>query len=241
MLLLALDTATATTTVALLDSDRPIAERHLASASHSRTLLPAIEELLRDAGRTPRSLEAIAVGRGPGSFTGVRIGVTLAKSLAYALNIPLVGVSTLRALAHNVRAGEGEWIGPCLDALKGQVYGAIFRPTPGGMETIRPEKADVPGDFAEALKAGGATCRLLGSGVLRYRDLFRSVLGAALTVPDSLPDHQPSAIAIGRLAWERLARGESDDVLLLEPDYCRPSEAELNRKTPLPAPPATGR
>lgn len=230
MLLLAFDTATPSTTVALLDSATPIAEMRLSAASHSRSLLPAVSEILAHAGHTPRSLQAIAVGRGPGSFTGVRIGMTLAKTLAYALDIPLAGVSTLRALAHNAAAGPNDLVCPALDALKGEVYGAVFRMTSSGAQTVRHEAASEPRAFAESLKAAGATCILLGSGALRYRDVFAEVLGDALRLPDMPEDHEPRATVIGRLGWERLSREESDDPALLEPDYCRLSEAEIKRQ-----------
>lgn len=230
MLLLAFDTATPTTTVALLDAATPISENTLSSTSHSRSLLPAIAEILSRTGHSPRSLQAIAVGRGPGSFTGVRIGMTLAKTLAYALDIPLVGVSTLRALAHNAAVRQGGLVCPALDALKGEVYGAVFRYAAGGLETVRREAASDPRAFAGSLKAAGETCTLLGSGAIRYRHIFTEVLGDALRLPEASEAHEPRAAVIGQLAWERLSRGEPDDRTLLEPDYCRPSEAELKKR-----------
>ena len=226
MILLALDTATPVTTVALLEDDKVLGREYQPAKNHSVTLLPAIDRLLADNSVSRDSLGAVAAGVGPGSFTGVRVGLTLAKTLAFALKIELVGVSTLEALAYNGRGEEADWICPCLDALKKEVYGARYR-TDGTCEES--EDAHDPRQWAEQLLKTGGNCMLLGTGVSRYRDTFVEVLGERAVMPAEEELHRVSAVAVGLLGLERLRRGEQDDPRTLEPMYCRLSEAELAR------------
>lgn len=226
MRLLALDTATRDSAVALLCGDQVLAEIREPAASHSRSLLPLIDRLLRGAGLEIRQVEAIGVGVGPGSFTGLRIGLSVAKTLAFGLRIPLAGVSSLRALAEN-GAGLGDWVCPALDALKGEVFSASYRVAQGRMDQVEPAAARDPEAWSLALGLQSGTRVVLGSGLLRYREQFESGLGPRLVVPAEPDAHRIRASALGRLAWQRLASGDSDDARTLEPLYCRLSEAEL--------------
>lgn len=135
---LAIDTATAALTVALTDGDKLLGERMVqADRNHSVRLLPEIDDLVREAGLRPRDVRAVAVGCGPGSYTGVRIGIASAKTFAWALGIPIYAVSSLEALAYGAWRGiaaEGPsvdagsiWIVPVLDARRGQAYSALFQ------------------------------------------------------------------------------------------------------------------
>ncbi len=237
MNLLALDTATAVTSVALLADRRVLASRLEPSKSHSTTLLPIIDALLGQVGWGRRAVEAVAVGIGPGSFTGVRIGLTVAKTLSYALSVPLVGISSLRALAENALAlptVDGLEVCPILDALKNEIYAARF--TFAGSAATMPaatvldaEAATPPAQFAQRLAEGTAPVALLGNGLTRYRDLFTEALGARAIIPDDPQLHQIQASAIGLLALTRLAANDTDSPHRLEPLYCRLSEAELAR------------
>lgn len=224
MILLALDTATPVTAVALLDDDKLLGQARQPAKNHSVTLLPAVDRLLSENSVSRDRLGAVAAGVGPGSFTGVRVGLTLAKSLAFALGIDLVGVSTLEALAQNGRGGEGDWICPCLDALKKEVYGAKYR-----MDGTCEEEAAAhdPREWAERLAGAGGRCLLLGTGVIRYRDIFEDVLGEKAVIQEE--KHQISAAEVGLLGLVRLKNGDKDDPRTLEPMYCRLSEAELMR------------
>jgi tRNA threonylcarbamoyladenosine biosynthesis protein TsaB len=154
------------------------------------------------------------------------VGLTLAKSLAFALDVDLVGVSTLQALARNGRGGEADWICPCLDALKKEIYGARYRMDGTPEES---EAAQDPREWAESLAKTGGRCLMLGTGVLRYRDIFEDVMGEKAVIPVQEEKHQISAAEVGLLGLERLSRGEKDDPRTLEPMYCRLSEAELAR------------
>ena len=224
MILLALDTATPVTAVALLEDQKVLGEAFQPAKSHSVTLLPSVDRLMQENRIARRDLTALAAGIGPGSFTGVRVGLTLAKSVAFALKIDLVGVSTLQALARNGRRGEAEWICPCLDALKKEIYGARYR-VDGTREEA--EAAHAPRGWAQQLSKTGGRCLLLGTGVMRYRDVFVEVLGECAIIPDEEERHRVSAAEVGLLGFERLRRGERDDPRTLEPMYCRLSEAEL--------------
>lgn len=226
MILLALDTATPVTAVALLDEEKLLGESYQPARNHSVTLLPAVEHLLSENSISRDRLGAVAVGVGPGSFTGLRVGLALAKTMSFALKIDLAGVSTLGALSRNAREGEADWICPCLDALKKEVYGARYRPD-GALE--EPEAAHDPREWAGHLAGTGGRCLLLGTGALRYREVFSEVLGDRAMIPDDEHRHRISAAAVGLLGLERLRRGEHDDPRTLEPVYCRLSEAELSR------------
>ena len=232
MLLLALDTATARTAVALLEKDQLVAELSEPSHSHSGSLLPLIGRLLQEQGRERASLGAIAVGIGPGSFTGVRVGLATAKTLSFALEIPLVGVSTLRAMAENGKGLGVERITVVQDARKQEVFRSSFlldRGRGGVFRMVEAEAAESPDALASRLAVGEQPVLLLGSGLLRYQEVFARALGTRLILPVEEQGHWVRAAAVGRLGWEKLAEGHPDDARTLEPLYCRLSEAEMGR------------
>jgi len=171
--LLAIDTSSSSMTVALLAGDRLIAERRShAERDHSIRLLPLVEEMLESLGMKPAELTAIAAGVGPGSYTGVRIGVTVAKTMAWAQGLPVAGVSSLAALALGALLPDGEqpaavdvasaegapiWIVPLFGARRGQAYTALFRAYPASGEFAG--EGSYPGinggaDFAKAWDSG---------------------------------------------------------------------------------------
>jgi tRNA threonylcarbamoyladenosine biosynthesis protein TsaB len=237
MLILALDTATPRTEVALLE-ERPgdagpdvLAEHSEPARNHSVTLLPAIDSLLKGIQREREQLGLVAAGIGPGSFTGVRVGLTLAKTLSYSLEIPLVGISTLRALARNGVSQDVELVCPVQDALKNEVYTALYRLEAGRLAEQEPEAARDPRAWAEELGGRQARVLLIGTGVDRYREELEQAVPRAV-MPDDENLHQVKAREIGRLALERFGRGEQDDPAALEPNYCRLSEAEVARTGP---------
>ncbi len=223
MLTLAIDTATTVAAVALLDGSRVLCQSSQSSRNHSRTLLHEVDRLVELAGATPGQLEAIVVDIGPGSFTGVRVGLALAKTLAFSLNIRLAGVSSLRVLAENGSGFTGKRICPAIDALKNEVYSAGFR----GPEQWQEEAARDPSDWARALGDSGEPCLILGSGALKYREQFHAILGDVVPDQESLHCIQPESLA--RVAAEVIQRGQADDPRSLEPMYCRLSEAERVR------------
>ncbi len=237
MRVLGLDTATWTASVGLIDGDTELAERSLTvTGSHARTLLPMIEETLAAARLGLRDLELLAVSIGPGSFTGLRIGLSVAKGLAWASGIPLVGVPTLEALAH-VAAPRPGLICPVLDARKREVYGAAFRWVGGALECVAEADVLSPEQFAARLTP---PCTLVGDGVDTYASVWRACLGeGAELVPFARLSPRGSVVA--RLGTARFRLCGPASVAQVEPLYMRKSEAELRRQFPSPASPAGAR
>ncbi len=221
-MILALETATLTASVAVWDEREGRARAALRDrvTTHSERLLPLVDEALRAAGVAAEALDAIACGAGPGSFTGLRIGLATAKGLCLALGKPLVMVSSLQALA--ARAAPGAAAVGCLDAFKGEVYAGFFRggdpPAPVAAEVVAP--ASVVAARIRELFDDRAVY-LFGDGPARWRELA-AVDGA---VCDERP---PDAAEVARLAAHRVARGDFDDLAAAAPRYIRPSEAEIN-------------
>jgi tRNA threonylcarbamoyladenosine biosynthesis protein TsaB len=212
MKILALDTSTLTEGVAAFEDGRVVAERREKVATHSDVLLTMVDEVLRDAKWTPQSFDAVACGAGPGSFTGLRIGLATAKGLCFATGKPLVCIPSLEALA--ARAPDGK-ICATLDAHKQEIYAAIYQVSDGYPTLIDGEWVLPPGALAEKIQ--GMT--LVGDGVLRYPHL-----GSALD-----EDGSPRPGDVARLAAVRLAKGEVDDLSTSGPRYVRASEAEIAR------------
>lgn len=224
MRILAIETSTLVSSVALASEERVLAELTTATRlTHSETLLPHIEQVLRLAGTERSELTAVAVSLGPGSFTGLRIGLATAKGLAYALHIPLVGVSTLAALAAGFPL-PGSVAGVMLDAQKGNVYLELYRSTAAGQEAILPVTV-LP--LEEALER----CAAVGEPVMLAGDIATKRLRGR-ELPDKVylapASHVlPRAAAVAELAKARLERGEEDSVMDLAPVYIRRSEAEV--------------
>jgi tRNA threonylcarbamoyladenosine biosynthesis protein TsaB len=195
VLTLAFDTATGIATSALLDGDEVLGER----ASRAQTLLEDVDALLRQAGAHPRDIGQLAVGIGPGSFTGVRIGLAAARGLAFSLGIPGAGVSTLAALG----AGAPGAL-PVIDAKRSEVFVLLD----GEPAVLAPEDMHVD----------GAEC--VGDGAIRYRVLIEERGGTV--PPDDDERHVPRARFHAALA------GEPGDVDAIEPLYLRVPDAERN-------------
>jgi tRNA threonylcarbamoyladenosine biosynthesis protein TsaB len=218
MKILALDTATLTASVAVFAGDAVVAAGDAHADTHSEKLLPLIDAILARAGLAPAALDAIACGAGPGSFTGLRIGLSTAKGLCFALGKPLVLVSSLAALAQGAR---GRDVLALLDAKKREVYAGVFAAdgTPLGSERVLPPDALV--DYVRAV-APGRRLVVIGDGAAVYREA-----AARCGDVDLAARGTPDARAIARLAVDRLASGASDEVLTAVPTYIRASEAEI--------------
>jgi tRNA threonylcarbamoyladenosine biosynthesis protein TsaB len=226
--ILAVDTSTSLGTIALVDG--PVVRAELAlnvSATHNQRLLPGIHRLLNDVGWPLEILDALAIGLGPGSFTGLRIGMSVMKGLAFATGKPLAGVPTLDALAANVALAPCT-ICPVMDARKGEVYTALYRGGEGrDLERLTAYQVMKPQRFADFIT--GKTV-LLGDGLLRYSDVLAAALGDRLV---RAPAHLNAirGASIGWLAMERLRRGLAEEISTCTPLYIRPSEAELARRS----------
>ncbi len=232
--LLAFDTATPTARVALISpSGEGLALREKMAARHSANLLALCDEILREAALGVGDLAAIACGAGPGSFTGLRVGLAVAKGLALPSALPLVLLSSLDALACDLGAASpsAHLLLPCIDAGKGQVYARMYDVTD---DTVPRAQGEVDWVLApEALcalvaeHAAGGSLVAGGTGVDRYVEVFRASLGEralAAAVPG------PSAAAIGRLALARIGRGDFDDLETAVPRYGRPPDITRPKK-----------
>ncbi len=225
MLVLAIDTSTDRLGLALRRDETPLGELHLElGRRHAEKILIALDGLLSDLGVRPRDLKGVCVSLGPGSFTGLRIGLAFAKGMAVATGAPLVGVPTLDVLAH----GAEPWVGPviaCLDARRNEVYFCAYHLGAGGAERMDAEYQ--VGSPAEVV----ARCRVLGPRVLVVGTGAEAVRSAA--GPDVLVARRgfalPRAGVLAELGVEALRRGEGVDPDHVEPIYVRRSDAEIRR------------
>lgn len=192
------------------------------SGSHVAGLPALIERTLAHAELTVADVEAVAISIGPGSFTGLRIGLALAKGIVFAGGLRLVAVPTLEALALAADAPPGATVCATLDARKREVYAALFQLDAAGRPArLTPDLALAPEALASRLPPG---CVLVGDGAEAYAD----VLASRGTVRP-FTTHGPRGGLVARLGGERLAAGDAADPGTLEPVYVRPPEAELPR------------
>ena len=226
-LILSLETATGCGSVSLsqggLSGFRLLAECTIQQEiTHSRRLLGSVVWVLEAAGVAWAGLDGVAVSCGPGSFTGLRIGMAAAKAIAMATGKPLIGVGTLDALA--LASPKGAGLVCCLlDARKQEVYAAFYRMGESGLPApVSPPAVCPPAGLLDAV---AEPVLLVGPGAMVYRDLWAGRAGVTL-----LPDHlaQPRALHVGLLAADQLAAGRMPDPAVAAPLYVRASEAEIN-------------
>ncbi|MEO7149811.1 MAG: tRNA (adenosine(37)-N6)-threonylcarbamoyltransferase complex dimerization subunit type 1 TsaB [Rhodanobacteraceae bacterium] len=204
MNLLAIETATEFCSVALLQGDTLIERRELAPRRHAELVLPFAESLLFEAGITRKQLDGIAVGRGPGAFTGVRLGVSIAQGLALALDLPVVTVSSLAAMAMQAPR-DGADVLALIDARMGEIYAGAFRfDVDGLVQSIDDERVIRAGDLV--LPSSSTAWIAIGSGWGAYRD----TLLARLPSPPRWAEgnRYPQARDVARLAAPRFAAGD---------------------------------
>jgi len=219
---LGLDTATWRASVGLLIDGKVVAEEsQVADGNHAVSLLPLIDAVLRCADCSVRGLDAVAVSSGPGSFTGLRIGLSVAKGLACATGLHLVAVPTLEALARTVADRHGV-ICALLDARKGELYAACFESSARGWRRLTADALVTPEALLDILPT---PCTILGDAVDVYGPWLHQRLGSRITL---LPfeSYGPRGGVIASMGWERFQTGRSAPLHDLEPFYIRPSEAE---------------
>ncbi len=225
MLILGIETAAVQVGCAIGGHEGVLASFHASRRRrHVEALVPAIEFTCKQAGVELRELGAIAVDIGPGLFSGLRVGVTTAKTLAQALRLPMIGVASLDLLAFPVRHST-RLIVPVIDARRGEVFYACYRQVPGGVQNLSGYEVGTPDDLASELVAKGEDALLVGDGALRYADEFSRVAGGHITGP---PNVYPSAAALVALAHAKALREEFVSPSELEPLYLRRTDAELN-------------
>jgi tRNA threonylcarbamoyladenosine biosynthesis protein TsaB len=220
-LLLAIDTSARTAGVALLDGELVLAEHTWqATGNHTTHLLPAVRELLQASGKRPTDLSAVATAIGPGAFTGLRVGIATAKTLAWSLGLPCLAVGSLDALAATVSWAPR--VLAVLDAGRGEWYWASYAQERGARRRLEPPQIGRPEEVLAALRR---STFLVGDCAPAVRQLIAERYERLVTLADPrLPAVRPAAL--GLLAQGRLAAGECDEPATLQPVYLRRPAAE---------------
>ena len=225
MTILAMDTATMVSSVAVATGERVLAELTAETRfTHSETLVVNIEEVMRLADVKRKDLSAVAVSLGPGSFTGLRIGLAAAKAIAYALSIPLVGVPTLEVLAAAFPS-PGAVVAPLIDAQKGNAYFALYRSAEQGLICEKEVAVASPQEII-------ATIAEIKNPVMIAGDFARKLATKDIELPKNatlapITHIMPRAAVVAARAIVRLENGEGNSPMELEPIYVRRSEAEV--------------
>lgn len=224
MIWLGIDTSNTPLSVALVEDGKVLVEMNAAMpVNHSLRAMPAIEEVFNIAGLTPAQIDGIAVSEGPGSYTGVRIGVTIAKTLAWTLQKPLIGVSSLRVLAANHRHVNG-LICPLVDARRGNVYGAAYRSNNGQLESIVEDGHYAMDNLLSKLQSLQQPVIFVGSDLSLFAEQIEASFGKRGQI--ALPHESlPRASVLIQLAIEQQI---SEDIHPFVPQYRRIAEAEAN-------------
>lgn len=226
MYVLGIESATPVAAVAVAGKDGILAERMVMNKrTHSVNLLPMIKAVLEDAEIDHNHLTGIAVSSGPGSFTGLRIGMSTAKALAQVWGLPVVGISTLETLAYPL-AGHGELVCPVLNARKNEVYTAVFDYT-GRVQTQLVSSMAVSIEvLINILTDYNRPVTLLGDGIPEYRPRLEAGL-APLVWFAPVSVGYPRGAAVAELGLQAFQDGRGISPLQLRPEYVRPSEAEV--------------
>lgn len=256
-LMLALDTSTATLSVALLSEGKTIAVvQSQEERNHSVRLVHEIREMIRSHGFAMDDLQVVAAGKGPGSYTGIRIGVTAAKTIAWSLNIPLIGVSSLEAMALGAVAltkGKGKphgrphlplnsatWIIPLMDARRGQVYTGLYvkeenSARESGLDCRESDGIRMLSDWLDRLTSclhaneGGSPAAIVFVGdTSPFMEEIQSS-DFAQSIPVTVMETQMDAAHIGWIAMEKWRRGEVEEIHSFIPNYTQLAEAEVKR------------
>ena len=227
MLLLAFETSAKAASVALFDGQKLLGEAYQNTGlTHSQTLMVMAEDLLKQCGRTAQDVTHTAVAAGPGSFTGVRIGVAAAKGFAWGKELPCYGVSTLEAMALSLGTHQG-YVCPVMDARRNQVYNTLFYVNCGVPERRSEDRAIALSDLAIELAQLEEPIYLVGDGSnLTFNTLHEQLPN--LVLPPEHRMHQ-RAVGVGLLALERIAAGDPGDAAAMMPNYLRLSQAERER------------
>jgi tRNA threonylcarbamoyladenosine biosynthesis protein TsaB len=223
--ILAADTTSATGGVALSEEGVIRALVDLAKPyAHAQSLLPVIDRLLGEAGLSLASLDGLAVAAGPGSFTGLRIGIATMEGLAFASGRPVVGVSVLEALAHRYR-DRSPRLAALIDARRGEVFAALYRREGGEWRCEIGPLCEAPATFLSRIDAGPLL--VAGSAVAAYRDLIRERLGPMVDLAEG-PSHLAEEVAL--LGEREIRQGRLPPLGGIRAIYIRPSDAERGRE-----------
>lgn len=225
MKVLAIDTSSIVATAAIIDEQKLVCEYVLNhKKTHSQKLMPIIKEILNASELSVKDIDLFAVAIGPGSFTGLRIGVATAKALAHSANKPIVGVPTLDALAYGIPYFKGI-ICPILDAKREQVYTAMYKWNNSRLERIGEYMALGIEELLEQLKEKKESIVFAGDGIFPFKETIFNVLGElANFAPKNCAMQR--AVNTAQVGLEKYSLGQVDDYMTLSPFYLRKSQAE---------------
>lgn len=229
MKLLVLDSSGLVASVALIEDDRLIAEYTTGNKlTHSQTLLPMLDEVVKRTSFDMQDIDAVAVAKGPGSFTGLRIGAATAKGLGLALDKPIIGVPTVDGLAYQL-FGTSMIICPMMDARRKQVYTGFYRFEGNKMKVLKEQCAQSVEDTLEELKEFNEPVIFLGDGVPVYKEEIVKKMGDHAVFAPAHVNRQ-SAAAVGALAQVYFEQGILESADEFVPEYLRKSQAERERE-----------
>jgi len=228
VLILGIESATAQVGCAVGGHEGVLASAHSArTRRHAEALIPSIDFVRRQARIELSDLGAIAVDTGPGLFTGLRVGVATAKAMAQALRVPVIPISSLDLLAFPARFSD-RVIAAVVDARRGELFSALYRAVPGGVQRVTEPRVSTPPDLVAELQALGEDVLVVGDGALRYAEVFRDVLQVEVGAHGIV---HPSARDLVLLAHARALREEWVPVWEVTPTYLRKPDAEIGWAT----------
>ena len=228
MKLLAFESSAKAASTALLSDGCLLAEYTQNSGqTHSRTLMEMAKNMIAGCDLTPQDIDAVAVAAGPGSFTGIRIGMACAKGFAWGRQLPLYGVSTLEAMVRGAACADGIYCA-CMDARKGQIYNALFEQRNGSLTRLTEDRAIAVSELAQQLEVQTQCVWLVGDGAKLVSD---TLAGSGLPLrlyPAHLCQQHASGVALA--AMQRIAAADPGDAAALSPNYLRQAQAERTRQ-----------
>ena len=227
-MILAIDSSSMGASVAIVGKDTIISEYTVnMKKTHSQTLLPMIDEIVKMTGIEKKEIKAIAVTKGPGSFTGLRIGAATAKGLALALDIGVIPVSTIESMAYSYNHCN-KLICPIMDARRNQVYTGIYEFDGNGLKVVEPQMAVDLSEIAEKLNALGREVIFLGDGFPVYEKKLEELVKVPYTAAPAHMSRQRAG-ALAALAMCYAKEGRMETAVEHQPDYLRLSQAERER------------
>lgn len=222
MKILSIDTSNYVLGIGLLDESQVMGE-YISNIkkNHSVRVMPAIQTLMNECGVQPKDLTKIVVAKGPGSYTGVRIGVTIAKTLAWTLNIPMTGVSSLETLAASAGRYFNGYISPLFDARRGQIYTGLYRFKDGKLLTVESDQLVMTTDWAPKLKEMDRDVLFVGNDLPLHRQVIEDLLGSRARFAE-VTEYNPRPAELALLGRDK----PDEDPHSFVPNYIRLAEAE---------------
>jgi len=225
VIVIGIETSTPQTSVAIGSEQGIVAQMSVAGRARQEAAAPALQQLLRWSGTDLAKVGGVAVGVGPGLFTGLRVGVETAKTLAQVLGVPIVGLTSLDVVAVAVRHSPGR-ICAVIDGRRGEVFWSLYEPVPGGVVRETEHAVDTPDRLIAELLAVPGDVLLVGDGAILYRHEIERELGGRVGFASATHAH-PQAAQLVELAAPRFLREEHDRLFDVVPVYLRKSDAEI--------------